>query len=599
MRTLLTLAFSCFFLFGGYAQAHHASLKRLKLDSTLAPFYHGVASGDPLSDAVIIWTRVTTQDISVDVDWVISTDVDFASAAASGTFTTDASRDYTVKVDVSGLAPNTVYYYQFTTGGASSLIGRTKTAPTGDNDNVRIAVVSCSNYTAGYFNAYNAISKRDDIDAVLHLGDYIYEYGGGSADRPLDPPTEIITLDDYRARYSHYRLDEDLRAVHQQHAFISVWDDHETANDSYKDGAQNHDASEGDWEVRKKNGVRVYNEWMPIRQPDVNDTIRIYRKINYGNLVNLYMLDTRLYGRDEQGSGTDADREMLGPDQKAWILNELNTSTAKWNVIGQQVVFTEIPLVGTSNEDAWWGYPTDRDDIINAAVNNTSGDLVVLTGDVHTAWSSDIVTPTYDENTQANSAGVEFVCNSVTSSGLGTPVTLGLVQQLAPNVKYVETELKGYIVVDFRDTSSQCDFYDVSTIDTKTYNETYDGGNYTLAGTRYLKDNVAASTPLQKPVGLAPLNSGNASAHNPLLIIGTYPNPFVDQLQLQYYVEGTQAVSIQLVDMQGKSIYKDEMKPAIKGVNYSTVNMGKLSAGNYLLTISQGANTYSRQVQVR
>ena len=246
----------------------------LDFDPDYKPFYHGVASGDPLADRVIIWTRVTPETspmAPVDVHWQVATDSGMTHVVQSGVFTTDAERDYTVKVDVTDLAPYTTYYYHFSALNATSITGRTRTAPTADEaDRLRFAVVSCSNYQAGYFSAYRKIAERADLDAVIHLGDYIYEYSASGEDfygnedlrqnRSHLPDKEIVTLDDYRTRYSQYRLDPDLRAVHQQHPFIAVWDDHESTNDSYEDGAQNHQSeTEGPWEERKsesKQGVR-------------------------------------------------------------------------------------------------------------------------------------------------------------------------------------------------------------------------------------------------------------------------------------------------------------------------------------------------------
>ena len=252
-------------------------------DADLKPFYHGVASGDPLSDRVIIWTRVTPDTAThVEVNWTMATDTAFQNIVGEGQVTTSAENDFTVKVDVSGLSPATTYYYYFTALEGNSVIGRTRTTPTSDEvDHVRFAVVSCSNYQAGYFHAYRNIGNRRDLDAVIHLGDYIYEYGSGEGTYGFDsalnrenvPSTEIIELADYRTRYSLYRLDPDLRKAHQQHPFIAVWDDHETANDAYTDGAENHNQGEGEWTDRKSAALKAYYEWMPVR--DFDDEARI------------------------------------------------------------------------------------------------------------------------------------------------------------------------------------------------------------------------------------------------------------------------------------------------------------------------------------
>ena len=282
---------------------------RINLDSIYEPFYHGVASGDPLPGRVIIWTRVTPDTSTVDsiaVSWRIGTDTNITQVINSGITYTSSDIDYTVKVDVSGLQPDTWYYYSFTAFGKNSLTGRTKTAPTGDTDSLRFAVVSCSSYEHGFFNAYERIASRNDIDAVLHLGDYIYEYQAGSysnfiTDRDYEPSNEILSLSDYRIRFSHYHLDPDLRYLHQQYPWINVWDDHETANNSWTDGADNHTTlTEGSWTDRKSAAVQAYFEWLPIRLPDPADDQRIYRNFNFGDLLDIHMLDTRLEGRAEQ-----------------------------------------------------------------------------------------------------------------------------------------------------------------------------------------------------------------------------------------------------------------------------------------------------------
>ena len=277
----------------------------LPFDPALRPFYHGVASGDPLPDGVILWTRVTPEeDGPVAVRWRVATDPQLRDVVQEGEATTDVGRDYTVKVDVRGLRPDAAYYYGFEALGARSITGRTRTAPAGAADHLRFAVVSCSNYQSGYFNAYARIAERDDLSAVVHLGDYIYEYaegGFGYTDelgRGHEPDFEIVQLDDYRIRYSFYRLDPDLRAAHQQHPFVTVWDDHEFANNAWEGGAENHQPeTEGDWEDRKASAYQAYFEWMPVRETAPN---RIYRRIAFGDLVELFMLDTRIEEREKQ-----------------------------------------------------------------------------------------------------------------------------------------------------------------------------------------------------------------------------------------------------------------------------------------------------------
>ena len=452
------------------------SLLAQDLSNTDQPFQHGVASGDPLTDRVIIWTRVTPRsEDSIEVEWRVSTDPSLTDVVRSGIFTTGAHRDYTVKVDVDGLLPGVTYYYGFTALGKTSLVGKTKTAPSAMADQVKFAVVSCSNLQHGYFNSYGRIADRTDLDAVIHLGDYIYEYSATGDDfygaaslrdngeRLHAPDKEIITIEDYRTRYAQYRMDPDLMRAHQQHPFILIWDDHESANDAYEDGAENHQEDEGDWTDRKAIAKQVYDEWMPIRS-DLNE-FPLYRTISYGSLLDLIMLDTRLEGRDEQiGNAADpalysTERTILGPVQKDWFFDQLASSDATWKVVGNQVIFSEFNVWWAANPadpvlnsplvlesvflDIWDGYPSEREEIIDfiAGVESEApiDNVVILTGDFHSTFGFDVskrpaplsgsdpaiavvldapvpVQPTYNPETGAGSVAVEFATPSVTSA---------------------------------------------------------------------------------------------------------------------------------------------------------------------------------------
>ena len=441
-----------------------------------SPFEHGVASGDPLTDRVIIWTRVSgTENDAVEVEWRVTTDPALSNVIRSGLYTTGPHRDYTVKVDVDGLEAGTTYYYGFTALGKASLVGKTKTAPFSMVDQLKFAVVSCSNLQHGYFNSYGRIADRTDIDAVIHLGDYIYEYSATGEDfygaeslrtngeRLHVPDKEIVTLEDYRARYAQYRMDPDLLRAHQQHPFILIWDDHESANDAYEDGAENHQENEGVWTDRKAIAKQVYDEWMPVRS-DLNE-FPLYRTIRYGNLVDLIMLDTRLEGRDEQIANVadpalySAERTILGSEQKEWFFEQLAASNTLWKIIGNQVIFSEFNVWWAANPadpvlnsplvlesiflDIWDGYPSEREQIIDYIAGTETGNpidnVVILTGDFHSTFGFDVtkrpailsgsdpaiavageapipVDPTYDPESGAGSIAVEFATPSVTSA---------------------------------------------------------------------------------------------------------------------------------------------------------------------------------------
>jgi len=512
-------------LLGGWqARRAHATP-----DETLAPFLHGVASGDPLADRVVIWTRVEpgSADRKIPVTWRVATDPGLTEVVARGEAKATAERDWCVKVDVTGLRPGTTYYYGFTTAGRSSLTGRTKTAPTGATDRLRFAVVSCSNYPEGYFNAYRNIARRHDLDAVIHLGDYLYEYGEtGELGRASDPPHEMVSLADYRARYSQYRLDPDLRAAHQQHPFITVWDDHESTDNSWYGGAENHDPGEGDWFERKAISARVYDEWMPIRLPDPAEPLKIWRHLPYGDLADLVMLDTRLWGRDQQpamfGAATDdPGRTILGFDQEAWLTERLAASAergAAWRVLGQQVMFAplnlaplpdlpalnllRLPSEGLAlNPDQWDGYNANRQrllDVLRGA--NRAGridDVVVLTGDIHTSWANDVPDSAFPVTGYVPGAGrgsmaVEFVTPSVTSANVdeitGVPSTpVELAARVAnPHVRWVDLDANGYLVLTLTPESAQSDWYHLATVTQPSTEERFAAGWATGRGENHL-----------------------------------------------------------------------------------------------------------------
>jgi alkaline phosphatase D len=459
-------------------------------------FQHAVASGDPLADAVIIWSRVTPDAPgTLRVAWQIARDRAFADIAQSGEATTDEDRDYTVKVDVNGLSPATTYYYRFVALGGSSPVGRTRTAPSGAVARLRFAVVSCSSYAHGFFHAYRSIAERLDLDAVLHLGDYIYEYGTGQYGnaRPYEPAHEIVTLADYRTRYAHYRKDPDLQAVHRQHPFITVWDDHESANNAWVDGAENHTrATEGQWADRKAAAQQAYAEWMPIREPD--GPAKIYRSLRYGDLAELIMLDTRCWGREVQVAQSDsrlADpyRQLLGPEQEAWLADRLRGSTAKWKLVGQQVMIGQLPIF--FNNDAWDGYPAARLRFLDILRANHTSNVVVLTGDIHSSWAMNL-TPdpndatAYNRETGEGALAVEFVTPGVTSPGF--PDSLAATAEQAalatPHIKFADVSKRGYIVLDVTPERTQAAWYhyvapelpSVTEAFAKAY-ATYDGEN--------------------------------------------------------------------------------------------------------------------------
>lgn len=458
-------------------------------------FLHGVASGDPLPDAVILWTRVTPDDPLSDalrVDWELGLDPELARPALSGRADTDAGRDYTVKIDVTGLEPGQTYYYRFRLGDQVSPVGRTRTAPGGAIERLRLGFVTCGDYARGLFNVYRRVAEREDLQAVVHLGDYIYENDRQDDVRPQVPPHETVTLADYRLRYATLRSDADLQALHRQHPMIWVWDDHELANDSWRDGAEDHDpATDGDFRLRRASAFQAAHEWLPIRTPDPSDLARIYRAFRFGDLLDLIMIDARQVGRDEPlppnglfgelvpvfsqtGDFTDPARQILGAEQEQWMIRQLQDSRARWRVIGNQVYFSPLKVLGAPralgggglylSSDKWDGYAPARDRILAAMAQ--AGNVVIMTGDAHEAYAFDVHDDpnnpvVYNRLTGEGSKAVEFVVTSASTRGDGVigdslsarlqrlPDNLEQLLRLTnPHLKYYNNRYNGYCVLD-------------------------------------------------------------------------------------------------------------------------------------------------------
>ena len=484
-------------------------------------FAHGVASGDPLGTVVLLWTRVTPTAAAtpgsgvgpaVDVGWEVAADAAFGQLIRTGTVRTDAVQDHTVKVDVTGLAPYTRYFFRFRALGATSPVGRTQTAGVDGVHALRLGFVSCSNYTGGFFAAYRHLSERDDLDAVVHLGDYIYEYGNtegryGPAElagrRDHVPATEMVSLADYRQRHANYKSDPDLQAAHASAPWIVIFDDHEVTNDTFDEGAENHQPeTEGDFLMRRRLAYQAYLEWMPIRLPDQgvpHRGLRFWRSFSFGPLADLFVIDTRqnrsqgvpglaggLFGVDP--AINDPERVIMEPEQMAALKASLAADTVQWHLIGNQTVFTRVavprelpgreqlgPLglsAGVFNTDQWDGYGDDQLELLQA-MRDAGADPVVLTGDIHSSWANDVpLDPgTYVPAGPANnSVGVEFVCPSITSDGFSEilggeqqaqAATAGL-QMSNPHIRYLDGIGHGFAVLDVTPERVQTDFFFIS-----------------------------------------------------------------------------------------------------------------------------------------
>lgn len=501
-----------------------------------APFVHGIASGDPLQDRVILWTRITNDGsinaTSIPVGYTVATDPDLKNIVAQGRAIASAESDFTVKVDAKSLQPNTTYYYTFQALGYLSPTGRTRTIPQPDLpanqvERVRLAVVSCSNYGFGYFNGYADIAKQADISAVLHLGDYIYEYQEGfyrdndlKEERPIFPEHEIISLEDYRLRYACYRTDIDLQECHRQHPFIVVWDDHEIADNSWKGGARFHFPNKGSYIERKMAAVRAYHEWMPIRDDSSNELdsqLRIYRRFEFGKLFDLNMLDTRIFGREklDADASHEPERQLLGLEQENWLYLNMTKGKnrgTKWQILGQQVILA--PFKGASastSSDIWNGYASARDRLLDYIDNNNIENTVVLTGDYHASFAFDVAKNPFDADsynpaTGKGSLAVEFVCPALTSFAFPEKNNG---PEVNPHQKFINQVDHGYMLLDITEQAFQCEWYYTDTLKTRNDRTKFAKGLYTQTNTNHLLEG-SQSRPITNVAALAAANKAMA-----------------------------------------------------------------------------------------
>ncbi len=453
-----------------------------KAANSFFPF--GVASGDPKANSVVIWSALYDPSFNNEpVNWEVASDTNFTSILQKGSIIPKLDQGMVVKKTIDALPSGTKLFYRFKFKNQTSPIGRTKTAPQ-NAASLKLAMVSCSSYEWGYYNAYRVMAKEKNLDAIVHLGDYIYEYQPGKYQqkkltRDHIPAKEIVSLSDYRSRYAQYRLDPDLAELHRLYPFITIWDDHEIANDAYVDGAQNHQTdAEGDWKTRKQTARQVYFEWLPVED---NPEKSIIRKIQYGNLAELFLLDGRLEGRSKQASNTkdpivlDSSRTMLGDRQANWLIDGVNSSKAKWKIIGNQVIFSpydypEKMKTYPKSMDVWDGYPVERNRIMQAWKNAGSKNIVVLTGDVHVSMGFDLQS---SPNDTLNSFGAEWVAPSVTSSNYDeyySAAEVATTEQwfkengMNPHLNFLDLSNHGYVLLEFKSNEATATWKFMETI---------------------------------------------------------------------------------------------------------------------------------------
>lgn len=502
--------------------------------STNETFRHGVASGDPRTNSVVIWTRVSGYSAPIAVDWWVATDEDFSNVVAFGRRPTDATSDYTVKIVAPFLTPGTKYFYRFAAGDAASPVGRTMTLPNGGLDELGIAVTSCSNYQFGFFNVYEAIAADDDVDVVVHLGDYIYEYDidtyggpiGQRIGRMHEPKHEMVTLDDYRRRHAQYKADAGSLAMHARHPLIPTWDDHESTNDPWTGGAQNHQPEEGSWQQRRAASLQAYYEWMPVRDPvPGRSRAKLWRHFEFGDLASIITLESRHTARskqirinqDELADAADArrfyeqvvgdpNRRLLSAELEQFLERELADSVRtgkRWRIIANQTILANVvaprlltdaqvkaatdgmsesasDLLGwldnfgklelAANMDAWDGYPAARERLYRIAEDARARDLLVITGDTHMFWQNRLL------DGSGQSMGVELGTSAVTSPRgfyeLGD-VTARRFDELTAlrnsSVDWVDGSSRGYVRLTLGRERARADYIGISNIESRNY----------------------------------------------------------------------------------------------------------------------------------
>lgn len=509
-------------------------------------FTHGIASGEPSQQSVLLWTRYVGSG-NVKLTAEISGNPDFAGTVIAGEVEALADRDHIAKITVQGLDPNHWYFYRFIApDGSKSAVGRTRTLPEGPTRKFTVGVVGCSNLPFGYFNAYAHAAQNRELDLMVHTGDYLYEYPVGTypskeqmlAGRMIQPSHEMVQLADYRLRYAAYRSDPDLQRIHQVLPMIAMWDDHEFANDAYIDGAENHDSSEGDWETRKRVAERVYREWMPVTDMEYGSPR--WSEYQIGDLATIFMTESRIGGRNEpvdlaaslkgqqdiqkaletfrDDVWQDSAREMIGSEQQSWLASAMQESKAsgtKWQVWSQQCVMGELKLpqeainwvaddapafakqrlaVGAMaariglpiNFDSWDGYPQARERALSIA-QQADADLIVLSGDSHNAWAFDLAT-------DDGAAGVEFGGHSVTSPGIESYLTganpdvaAKALTETNSQLQWTDTAHRGYMTVTLTPEKAVSTWHFLDTIRTKSIALTGSKSRTVLRGTNRIQ----------------------------------------------------------------------------------------------------------------
>jgi alkaline phosphatase D len=432
------------------------------------PFQLGVASGDPSPDGVVLWTRLAPLPLEgggmpmepVEVSWQVADDEGFSKVVQKGTSVAVPDWGHSVHVELEGLQPDRWYFYQFKVGNETSPVGRTRTMPAigSSPEKLNFAFASCQHYETGYYTAYEHMA-REDLDLVIHLGDYIYEGAGQENRLRKHTGQEITSVEDYRNRYALYKAEEPLKAMHAAAPWLMTWDDHEVDNNYANDISENVDVSSAQLLQRRANAYKAYYECMPLRRAQLpqGPNMQLYRRVPFGNLADFFVLDTRQYRTDQPcgdknkppcPESLDPDNTLLGLKQRDWLMSGLESSSSKWNVLAQQVMMARADRTPgeevTVSMDQWPGYEMERRKLLNFIHDSDVANTVVLTGDIHKNWANELIRD-FDQ-LDSESVATEFVGTSISSGGDGEDQPAGTDQMLSENpfVKYYNAE-RGYV----------------------------------------------------------------------------------------------------------------------------------------------------------
>jgi len=558
------------------------------------PFKFGVASGDATETHVVLWTHIDAlgQEGYVEVKWTVALDTAFNDVVLEGEMLTSVEKDFTVKVDVGPLTPGTWYYYCFSAFGLRSEIGRTRTLSS-DNEPFTFAAFSCSRFDAGFFNAYNNAFEEDRVQAIVHLGDFYYEYARSSSvsNRFHEPVNELYSLDDYRTRIAQVIGDPDTRELRRQFPWYVIWDDHEFANDAWSNGAPGHNSDVMSWQDRMEAARRSYFEWMPVRDHPQHE---IQRHFSIGNLCGLNFLDTRVKGRDQQVSASsievdDSLRTIIGEEQFDVLVHDLVADSLKrWNLIFSGVMMTKA--VNSSGQpidpDTWEGYRYERNRLWQTFRDSSIQNIVCISGDYHSSWASDLPFDDYDVDSLKGSAGCELVVCATTSS----PHTVGDIDTFKgynPHVKHIEQSSNGYLLCQINSDEVRAQWKYVSTVTAPEY-EMSDGQAISIAhGLPFVQLDDVILEPEVNEASKAPFGNQVIYADPSelgLQSLRMFPNPSTELCHI-LWTGACGRTNWKLFSANGELVYSFEVEEPHAGLHHYKLNTQQLLSGVYFLNI--------------